>query len=89
MNILWITNNVLPELAEKTGLATSASGSWLIDLSQKLSENPNTNLAIATVAGNEYKKVKVGNITYYLLPGNGRNMLFYTKKYEQLWKKIA
>ena len=89
MNILWITNNVLPELAEETGLETSSSGSWLIDLSQKLSESSNINLAIATVAGNEYKKVKVRNITYYLLPGNGRNMLFYTKKYERLWEKIA
>lgn len=89
MNILWITNNVLPELAAKCGLETSASGSWLIDLSQKLSKSSDINLAIATVAGNEYKKLSIDEITYYLLPGNGRNMLFYTTKYEKIWRKIA
>lgn len=89
MNVLWIANNILPELAEQCALPTSASGSWLIDLSQKLSERPDVNLAIAAVGGSAYKKVKIGRITYYLLPGNGRNMLFYTKKYEELWKKIA
>ncbi len=88
MNILWIVNNILPELSEATGLPGSASGSWLIDLSQKLSQRDDINLAIAAVGGNEFKKVNIGNVTYYLLPGNGRNMLFYTKKYEKIWKDI-
>lgn len=89
MNVLWITNNVQPELAEKYGLATSASGSWLIDLAQKVSQSPDVNLSIATVAGSKYRKTVIGNITYYLLPGDGKNMLFYTKRYEKIWKKIA
>lgn len=89
MNILWITNNVLPELAEAYGYETSASGSWLIDWSQKIAATKGTNLAIATVYGQEFKKCKVNNITYYLLPGTGKNMLFYTKQYEVLWQNIA
>lgn len=88
MKVLWIVNNLLPELAEATGLAGSASGSWLIDLSQGISKEDNINLAIAAVGGNEFKKITIGKITYYLLPGTGKNMLFYTKKYEKLWKEI-
>lgn len=88
MNILWITNNVLPELANELDIPMSASGSWLVDWSYQLSKQENINLAVATVAGNEFKKVELNNITYYLLPGNGINMLFYTKKYEDIWKKI-
>lgn len=88
MNVLWIVNNIVPELSEATGLAGSASGSWLIDISQGLSKTEGINLAIAAVGGTELKKIAIGNITYYLLPGNGKNMLFYTKKYEKLWKEI-
>lgn len=88
MRVLWIVNNILPELAEATGLAGSVSGSWLIDLSQSLSKSDGIDLAIAAIGGNEFKKVVIGNITYYLLPGTGKNMLFYTKKYEKIWKEI-
>lgn len=88
MKILWIVNNIMPELAKETGLATSASGSWLIDLSNQLKKEAEIELAIAAVGGNSYQKLHIDNITYYLLPGTGRNMLFYTKSYEKLWKKI-
>ncbi len=88
MKILYIVNNVMPKLAEKTGLPSSASGSWLEDISYNLSNRSDVTLAIACVGGREYRKVEIENITYYLLPGNGKNMLFYTKKYEKLWKLI-
>lgn len=88
MNILWITNNVLPDLANGLNLQSSASGSWLVDWSTQLSQNKNVKLAVATVSGNEFKKIELNNITYYLLPGTGKNMLFYTKKYEKIWKNI-
>lgn len=89
MNILWIVNTVLPELADECGFTTSASGSWLVDWSQKLASTEGIRLAVGCVYGNEFKKYKVNQTIYYLLPGTGRNMLFYTKKYEQLWRKIA
>lgn len=88
MKILWIVNMVLPALAHHLNITTSASGTWMEDLSDKLSNTDGIELAIACVYGTELKKYKVNNITYYLLPGNGKNMLFYTKKYEKLWKEI-
>ncbi len=88
MKILWIVNNIMPKLAKVTNLNASASGSWLIDMADQLSKNENIDLAIAAVGGKQYQKHCMENITYYLLPGTGKNMLFYTKKYEKLWKEI-
>lgn len=88
MKILWIVNNIMPKLANVTKLATSASGSWLIDIADQLSKREDIELAIAAVGGTEYQKHCIENVTYYVLPGTGKNMLFYTKKYEKLWKMI-
>lgn len=88
MRILCIVNNVMPKLAEKTGLSGSASGSWLIDVSEQISMREDMSLAIATIGGKKFQKIEIDNITYYLLPGTGKNLLFYTKKYEKLWKQI-
>lgn len=88
MKILWIVNMVLPDLAEQLGIKTGSSGTWMIDISRMLSKTNSVKLAIACVWGKEFKKLETNNIVYYLLPGNGKNMLFYTRKYEDFWKKI-
>ena len=88
MRILWIVNIVMPELAEQLGIPIAASGSWLIDIADGISTGDNQ-IAIACVYGNKYEKKEHNNKTYYLLPGNGKNLLFYTKKYEKIWKKIV
>lgn len=88
MKILWIVNMLLPDAAEHLGVQTGSSGTWMIDISKKLAETPDVNLAVACIFGNEYKKFQHNGITYYLLPGNGKNMLFYNKDYEALWVKI-
>lgn len=88
MKILWIVNMVMPELAEHLKIQTSASGTWMIDISRMLAEQADIDLAIACVHGNTLKKEKLNGITYYTLPGNGKNMLFYTRKYENIWKQI-
>lgn len=78
----------MPELADYLQVKTGASGTWMFDIAKRLSESPNFNFAIACVYGNELKKEEVNNTTYYLLPGNGKNMLFYTKSYEKRWREI-
>lgn len=88
MKILWIVNMVMPELAEHLKIQTSASGTWMIDISRMLAEQVDIDLAIACVHGNTLKKEELNGITYYTLPGNGKNMLFYTRKYESMWKQI-
>ncbi len=88
MKILWIVNMVLPALAKHMNVTTSASGTWMEDLSEKISKNPNVELAVACVYGDRYREETVDGIQYLLLPGTGKNMLFYTQKYEKLWKEI-
>ena len=88
MNLLWIVNLLLPDAAEHLGVQAGASGTWMIDISKKLAEKEDINLAIACVHGTEYKNFECNGITYYLLPGNGKNMLFYNKAYESFWVKI-
>ncbi len=88
MKVLWIVNMLLPDAAEFLGVQTGNSGTWMIDISKKLAQNTDVDLAIACVHGNQLKTFKYNNITWYLLPGTGKNMLNYTKRYEELWKKI-
>jgi len=88
MRILWIVNIVMPKLAEHIGAPIAASGSWLIDIPQGLSQREDTEIAIACVYGKEFRRIELDGVTYYLLPGTGKNMLFYTKKYEKLWAQI-
>lgn len=88
MKILWIVNMLLPDAAEHLGVQTGSSGTWMIDISKKLAQTSDIELAVACVYGSEYKKFQYKGITHYLLPGNGKNMLFYNKAYESMWIKI-
>lgn len=88
MKVLWIVNIVLPELAEHLGVQTSPSGTWMIDLSNKIAEDSNVELAVACVYGNEFKCVELNNKKYYLIPGSGKQMIFYNKNLVTYWEKI-
>lgn len=88
MKVLWIVNMVLPRLANYLDIKTGSSGTWMIDISERLSKNKDIKLGIACVYGDEFRMIEIDNIKYYMLPGNGKNMLFYTKKYEKLWSKV-
>ena len=79
---------MLPQLSNELGVRNSASGTWLFEWSKKLSKSGNS-FAVACVYGKVFKKVVIDNITFYILPGNVRNMVFYTKKYERIWKSIV
>lgn len=58
MNILWIVNNVFPELAKQVGLPMSASGTWLEEISQKLAATNSIELAIAADSGDKFQEMK-------------------------------
>lgn len=88
IRVLWIVNMILPELAMHIGKATGPSGSWMEDLSQKVSRNEEIELAVAAVGGEEYKEISINNICYFMLPGNGKTMLFYNKRLIKYWSKI-
>lgn len=88
MKILWIVNLLLPEIAERLGRKTGTSGTWLIDLSKKLSECEDIELAIACVNGGEFIDKTIGEIRYFCVPGNGKTMLFYHSEIVKYWDII-
>lgn len=88
MQILWIVNIVMPELAGHLGIQISPSGTWLFDMAERLSADGRIRLAIACVHGKSFQKIEIGRTTYYMLPGSGKNLIFYTKKYEDIWKQL-
>ncbi len=88
MKILWIVNSVLPELAEELEMTAGFSGTWMLDLSKQLSQKEDIELGIACVAGNEYRDIKIGNIRYFVIPGNGKTMIFYNPELIKYWDKI-
>ncbi len=69
INVLWITNILLPDICEKLGLAKPFVGGWMFALSKYLSSQKDVSLSIASVYdGTEIKEIIVNNITYFLLP---------------------
>lgn len=72
MNILWITNIIMPE-AEALMTSSSvlkASGGWMVGLANQLVKDNNICLTIATVSKrvSTIKRLQGKCITYYILP---------------------
>lgn len=87
MKVLWIVNKVFPYPANKIGISNNVFGGWLNGLANKLKDNNNIELAIATVYnGKEIQEYNDGKITYYLIPGAPATK--YKKKFEFYWKEI-
>ncbi len=86
--VLWIVNMVMPELADHLGIKTGTSGTWMIDLSRQLVDRGDCEVAIAAVYGPKLEKYNINGITYYTIPGTPKNMYFYTRKYEKIWKEV-
>ena len=88
MKILWIVNMVMPELANYLQVTTGSSGTWMFDIAKRLGESPDYDFAVACVFGKQFRKEAVNNTMYYVLPGSGKNMLFYTREYEEIWRDV-
>lgn len=83
MNILWITNIIMPEAEALMTSSTvlKASGGWMVGLASQLVKNNNICLTIATVSKrvSTIKRLQGENITYYILP---------LKSYETCWLSV-
>lgn len=69
INVLWVTNIMLPAVSSCLGKKVQYGGGWMEALLADLSRNEDLNLAVATIYdGKEIKQLKYKSITYYLLP---------------------
>lgn len=90
MNILWITNIMLPPVCEALGKKPLPMGGWMLSSLTKVRELESDNrFAVATVwPGREFKTVEAQGIVYYLLPLNGKSAIAYNPHLEEFWIKI-
>lgn len=92
MNILWITNIVLPEaisLLRGDG-SLKSSGGWMIGAAEALVKIPDIKLTISTVSKDVDKLTRLegDKITYYLLP-YGKGNTHINHDYEPLWLEVS
>lgn len=89
MNILWITNNLFPDVCASLGVKSPESGGWMHASALSILENKgDIKFAVASVYdGKELKALEIGGVTYYLLPRTKNNRT-YDLKLEKNWKHI-
>lgn len=91
MNILWITNGLLPEATAKLGGATEIkrTGGWVYTLSDALIKKGGIRITIAGIVEmvNELSIIEGECITYYAIPSRG-GVHKYNNIYEKYFKEI-
>ena len=90
MNVLWITNDLLPEATSQLGGdgEQKRTGSWVYALALALQRNSEIKISIASIT-KLTKKLKVicGEfITYYAIPSLGGKV--YHTQYEKVFREI-
>ena len=71
MNILWLTNGIMPDMADAMNMKRSYGGSWLLEPAAALAKDEKYNLSIVTPwSGKESMHKKINGIDYYLIPSS-------------------
>lgn len=83
MRILWITNFMMPALAQKLDKDKSVIGGWTYSAAEELKKRTNIELAIACLyESNTVKEYVVDGVKYYLMPYK-KSKLKYDELMEQ------
>lgn len=89
MNILWITNIMLPPVCKELKISIPPIGGWMYSMLKSQLHSPNDyQIAIATVWEGDFRHIIIDGITYYLLPLNGKSKIKYNRELENYWKRI-
>lgn len=89
MQILWITNIVLPPACEALGLPVPVVGGWMLSSAKSLMVTEQINITVASVySGKSVKRIHKDGITYILLPSSTNTAIKYNHKLEDMWIKI-
>ena len=88
MNVLWLVNIIFPYPAKKMGMSENCFGGWLPSMYLELSKNEDINFCIVTsYSGDDLKKFKNKNTTYYLVPD--KNCLEYSEEGKKYYREIV
>lgn len=88
IRVLWVVNELFPEVAEKLKLEKTYVGGWVNGLAENIKNNEFIELHVATAYPlNEVHQFYTGKINFHVLPTKGNNKS-YDKGLEEQWIKI-
>lgn len=89
MRVLWITNIPFPDVCAVMSLPIPYLGGWMYSSAKELlSINPTIKLAVASLyVGEEFKKIEINSILYYLLPIKKMPIL-HSSSLDDYWRII-
>lgn len=89
IKILWVVNELFPEVCERLNLGKTYVGGWVNGLSENIKKNKNIDLHIATAAFvSDVKNFYINEINFHVLPTNGNNKTYQTDL-ENHWKNVV
>ena len=90
MNVLWVTNIILPEASGLLGESVNPFGGWLVNASKDLSRRPEINLFVASPSSKENETVSLigENIKYFIFPWNDKKSHNDSNSTKQIEGKI-
>lgn len=87
MKILWISNELFPDLANAIGQRVPTAGGWMYGLAKDLVKN-DIELSVATVRPTlEDNFTELNGINYHLINGK-KSILYYDSTLENKWKVL-
>lgn len=90
MNILWITNIMLPPICKSIDIAISTTGGWMYSALKRLVPLQGIGkIAVATVyQGKKFVEREIDGVTYFLLPLKGKSHIKYNPHLESQWIRV-
>lgn len=87
MRVLWITNTIFPAPSKALNISPPIFGGWMYGLATQISKSHDYKLAVATTYnGSIFRKLKIDEVIYYLLPAKST---VYMKYLEPYWLKVC
>lgn len=70
MRVLWITNSVMPEIAQSLGWSRFGSGGWMSAMLSQLRQIPDVSIIVATISKKSQRLItrNINGVGYWILP---------------------
>lgn len=88
MRVLWITNIIFPNLAQKMGKDKTVIGGWTYSAAAELKTREEVELAVASpYSGDHIGEYDIDDIKYFTLP-YGNSVMKYSKRMEESCREV-
>lgn len=84
MNVLWITNNMLPDLCVHLGAPVVNKTGWLHSAANQVKSDVNLSVAALYDGANEVEAVRLNDVNYILVPSGKME-----RDCDAVWKRVS